>query len=394
MDNVLLHSKNLKANRLYSVIQQKDGEKRMAQEVEYWMAELSNRSKGTKEKYAYIMKMFCEWLSKSPEQIIEERKNDLKAEDPREQRRYESYLKAFVNYLREEKEYSTASCQVAWASVKSFFEVNYYPLQMRRNDYPKGDSLGHRGFAKEELRRLVKDTKMSLRSKVIVFMLKDSGLRVGDLVRLKYGNIADQLEAGEKFISIKIVTQKAKIVAKTFVGEETVEVLKAYFDRRRKGTRRVAPETVTKDSPLIRHTETFSTTSRSGISSLVNSYIAKIGLSKELSAHSLRKYTQTQLESAGVHSNWVQQILGHKLSNSEGSYSRPTDEMLRNAYIKAYDALRVFPRLLTTEDISSLQDENQNLKKEIENLKQSQSVDRDALFKEVLARMKKELKLS
>ena len=66
------------------------------------------------------MKMFRKWLNKSPEQIIEERKNDLKTEDPREQRRYESYLKAFVNYLREEKEYSTASCQVAWASVKSF----------------------------------------------------------------------------------------------------------------------------------------------------------------------------------------------------------------------------------------------------------------------------------
>lgn len=365
----------------------------MTQEIEYWLSEMSNRSKGTREKYASIMDLFCKWLNKSPEQIIQERKQDLKAEEPREQRRYESYLKAFMAYLKEEKHWAISSQQVAWSAVKSFFDTHYYPLVTRKADYPSGEALGHRGFIKSELRDLVTKTKMSLRSKVIVFMLKDSGLRVGDLVRLKYGDIAVQLEAGEQFINIKIITQKAKIVAKTFIGEETVELLKEYIARRKQGTRRVAPETITKDSWLIRHTEKFDKTSRAGISSLVNSYIVKIGLAKELSAHSLRKYTQTMLESSGMHGNWVQQVLGHKLSNSEGSYSRPTDDMLKDAYVKAYDALRIFPRVVTTDDISGLVEENQRLKKEMEMLKAQQPIDRDALFKEILARLKKELKV-
>jgi len=224
--------------------------------------------------------------------------------------------------------------------------------------------------------------------------LKDSGLRVGDLVRLKYGDVADGLERGEKFISLKLVTQKSKIVAKTFIGEETVELLKKYIERRRKGTRRVPPEKVTRDSPLIRHSSEMKRTSRSGVSSLIGQYVQKLGLNGELSAHSLRKYTQTQLEVAGVHSNWIQQILGHRLVNSDGSYSKPTDEMLKNAYVKAYDVLRVFPRAVTTDDLDNLAKENKRLKEEIAKLKERQDQingDREAMYKEFMKRLKKEL---
>ncbi len=43
-----------------------------------------------------------------------------------------------------------------------------------------------------------------------------------------------------------------------------------------------------------------------------------------MSAHSLRKKLQTDLEKAGINSNWIDQMLGHQLINSRDAYSLPT----------------------------------------------------------------------
>ncbi len=61
-----------------------------------------------------------------------------------------------------------------------------------------------------------------------------------------------------------------------------------------------------------------------------------------MSAHSLRKKLQTDLEKAGVNPNWIDQILGHELINSRDAYSLPTDEELKDAYVKAYQFIKVF----------------------------------------------------
>jgi hypothetical protein len=39
--------------------------------------------------------------------------------------------------------------------------------------------------------------------------------------------------------------------------------------------------------------------------------------------------------------NWVDQVLGHKLINSRDAYSLPTDEELRDSYIQAYPYVSV-----------------------------------------------------
>jgi len=316
------------------------------------MSEMANRSEGTKLKYQQVLKDFTEWLGETPDQILKQRKLDLKADDPRDQRRYEIKLKAFVSFLQE-KGYAISSVQVAYAAIRSFFETNFMPLQMRKGDYPTGESLGHRAATKDEIKKLCE--KISLRTKTLIFFLKDSGLRIGDVSRLKYGDISKQLESGESYIQINLITRKNKTVAKTFIGPETVQLLKKYMEQRKKGTRNVKVEEISHDSPLFRQRETFGAISRSGLSSLLGHHIIRIGLEKEISAHSFRKFFQTQLEAGGVHPNWVQQMMGHKLSGVEGSYSRPTEQQLRDVYVRAYNFLRINPVLVTSEEIKSLE---------------------------------------
>jgi hypothetical protein len=64
-----------------------------------------------------------------------------------------------------------------------------------------------------------------------------------------------------------------------------------------------------------------------------------------MSAHSLRKSLQTNLEKGGMPTNWIDQVLGHELLNSRDAYSLPTDEELRETYEKAYDQIRVYPKI-------------------------------------------------
>ena len=64
-----------------------------------------------------------------------------------------------------------------------------------------------------------------------------------------------------------------------------------------------------------------------------------------MSAHSLRKALQTNLEKGGMNTNWIDQVLGHELLNSRDAYSLPTDEELKEAYETAYKFIRVYPEI-------------------------------------------------
>jgi site-specific recombinase XerD len=326
--------------------------------VDYWMGELANKSEGTRLKYRDYFGRFVEFLGKTADQLLAERNADLKQEDPKQQRRIETSLKRFIAHLRESGN-SPATQQVAYAAVRSFFEMHYLPLRMRRGDYPTGESNGQRAATKDAIRRVLSNSaKMrdELKVKAIILTLKDSGLRVSDLAALNYGDVADGLEKGDEFISLTLVTKKQRTVAKTFLGPESIEALREYLEERRKGTRRIPPEIMTRNSPLFRTNEgsEVKRLSRSGLSSMLAFHFKQLG-EKRLSAHSFRKFLQTQLEAAGVNPNWIDQILGHKLINSRDAYSLPSDQQLRGAYEQAYSQLKVFKSAELEDRINDLE---------------------------------------
>jgi len=85
---------------------------------------------------------------------LSQRKEDLKSDHPKEQRRIESALKGSIAHLKEEGR-SISTQQVAYAAVRSFFEMHYMPLRMRRSDYPIGESLGYRAATKKDIKKLL-----------------------------------------------------------------------------------------------------------------------------------------------------------------------------------------------------------------------------------------------
>jgi integrase len=288
----------------------------------------------------------------NPDELLAQRQDDLLSRDIKIQRRIESKFLAFLAKKKEEG-YATATLQIIFASIRSFFEIHYFPLRMRRNDYPKGDSNGVRRATKEAILKVLYDrrTRNKTTERAMFLFLKDSGLRISDARRLNCGFFLEALEKNPDtdLIQIDVITQKTKLLAKTFIGEEAIEAIKDYIEERREGSRNVEPETITKESPLFRTWTSgeVKRIPRGSMSSLIREAFLRNG-EKRMSAHSLRKKLQTDLEKAGVNPNWIDQILGHQLINSRDAYSLPTDEELREAYAQAYPLIKVYPEITAT----------------------------------------------
>jgi integrase len=309
---------------------------------------LPQKNSCTKDIYLKVFNKFLAFIGKTADELLKQRQQDQTNPDLKIQRRIESQLKQFIAKEAADEGFKPATLQLHFAAIRSFFEIHYYPLKMRRGDYPTGESLGVRAATKDTILKAIeqKETRDKAEAKAVIMFLKDSGLRASDLRRLNYGDIREPLERGDNFIQITMITQKVKTTVKTFIGEEAIRALKEYLGARRKGSRRIPPETITDKSPLFRTWEshTAQRIPRGTISTVVRTAFLRIG-EKHLSAHSLRKYLQTSLEAANVNPNWIDQILGHKLINSRDAYSKPTDEQLCEAYVRAYNFIRVYPEV-------------------------------------------------
>jgi integrase len=313
---------------------------------QYWQSELATKGEATKKKYQEYFKHFLDFVGKNPDELVVQRQEDLLNPDRRIQRKIESQLLAFMGKKKSEG-YATATQQLYFASIRSFFEIHYFPLIMRRGDYPKGDSNGVKRATNEAILKVLSNrTRNSVTINPLILFMKDTGLRVSDVRLLKYGDIANQIERGNKIIQINLITQKTKLLAKTFMGEESIKALKEYFEARRKGSRNVAPETIATNSPLFKlwASGEVKQIQRHSLSSLIREAFANVN-EERMTAHSLRKKLQTDLEKAGINSNWIDQILGHQLINSRDAYSLPTDEELIEAYSKAYQFIKVYPEM-------------------------------------------------
>jgi integrase len=315
--------------------------------LQYWQNELATKGEATKQKYQENFKEFLAFIEKGPDELIVQRQQDLLNPDRKIQRRIESQLLAFIAKKKKDG-YAVATQQIYFASIRSFFEIHYFPLIMRRGDYPKGDSNGVKRATKEAILKILNNKKARNKVTAIpaVLFIKDSGLRISDVRRVNCDFFLDALKKNPNtdLIEIQVITQKTRLLAKTFIGKEAITALKDYLEARRKGSRNVAPETITRESPLFKIWKKGKVRriSRHSFSTLLRQAFINVNEDR-MSAHSLRKKLQTDLEKAGVNSNWIDQILGHQLINSRDAYSLPTDEELRDAYTKAYQYIKVYP---------------------------------------------------
>ena len=340
--------------------------------VKYWMDSLPGKDGVHTTKYMWKIRLrkFCNWAGKTPDELIAERKVEVKSEDGKVQHAKEMLVKKYLKYLDEERELAPNTRRVYFTAIRNFFQRNYLPLTfMRREGPPVARVLeGSRAATKEEIRKMVEVSKP--RRKAMLLFIKDSGLAEADVARMKLKDLG--VESFEEFVKLKppvpIILNRKKTGAPTvtFIGSESFEALKTTFEMRIRGSpeikiRRygrnekkgyIPPEKITGESPLFRSYGKFLLTIKNearidhltphAISVLTRKAAITAGVWRRgFSAHALRRFFQTTLEATGINQNWIKIMMGHKLPGAEGSYSRPTTEMLKEAYKRAMPALSI-----------------------------------------------------
>jgi hypothetical protein len=105
-----------------------------------------------------------------------QRQQDLLNPDMKVQRRIETLFLNFIAQKRNEG-YSIATQQIIFASIRSFFEAHYFPLRMRRGDYPKGESNRVKKATTEVILNILnQNTRNQITINAMILFLKDSGL--------------------------------------------------------------------------------------------------------------------------------------------------------------------------------------------------------------------------
>jgi integrase/recombinase XerC len=151
----------------------------------------------------------------------------------------------------------------------------------------------------------------------ILELIYSSGMRVGEIAKLKIGDI--DLESGEVLVHGK--GDKERIV---LMGSYAIKALRKYLE----------PKPENDNNLFLGRTET-KLTARS-IERMIRKYARKAGISKRVTPHTLRHSFATHLLEGGADLKVVQELLGHSSLSSTQIYTHLTKEKLKSIYDKAH----------------------------------------------------------
>jgi len=272
-------------------------------------------SSATLYQYIYAVLRFTKTINETPDQIIKRCTTTEGEQNHKQTQKVINQIDEFIGDLQADNlAKSTISNYVK--GVKSLFTNNNLILNLPFKS-SKRVQYKDRTPTPEELQKIMDIA--DIREKTIISILALSGMRIGTLVKLKYHHVMKDLENG--IIPIHLHIESNIVKGKyadydTFLSREAVEYLKIYLETRRRGTRKIEPETILPDSPLIRNARNHSVDPISGsqIHRIVNALYKKSGLIRQSTSkrykvrpHTLRKYFKTQMTKLGtINSEYIE----------------------------------------------------------------------------------------
>jgi integrase/recombinase XerC len=172
-------------------------------------------------------------------------------------------------------------------------------------------------------------TPAGLRDQAILELLYATGLRASELVGLDCRQI--DLQSGE--VQVRGKGGKDRIV---LAGRASREALARYLQYGRPRLRELArPLSAGDDAALFLNCRGTRLTARS-VARILEKYVERAGIAKEVSPHTLRHTFATHLLDGGADLRTVQELLGHASLSSTQIYTHVTQERLRTVYDQAH----------------------------------------------------------
>jgi integrase len=287
-------------------------------------------SKGTKKVYKMGLKKFFEWYGKTPDQVLQERKDDL-TQRPDEDlvtyknraSNYSKIIERFHAHLLEEG-YKINTAKSLTNGIRQLFRYYQMDIKVRNGSSLNRTVKTQRNFPLtiEHVRKMY--VVANFRERVIISMATDLGLRVSDFLKIKKQDLPDlSLEAP---ISFDVMTEKENVIARGFLSQETVESLKKYIKTLPKDNPYLFPSSQNKPKPI----------SRTQIGNLLKDLAHKAGLKisngKSLTFHCFRKMLLSAAIDSGIGLTAGKKLVGKTIPQSDDTYL--TTVKLREKFIQ------------------------------------------------------------
>ena len=186
----------------------------------------------TMRQYRWGLERFINWYGKSPDEILSLRKDDLtpKAnENPidfrQRSKRFEKEIERFHSELSKTEKINTS--RAATMGIRQFFRFYEMPMLIRKGSKINQKTVNESSFPLEitHVRKMFEVA--DLRERVYLSLATELALRVNDFLEIKKLDLPN-LE-GEAPLPLSIMTKKNKILAKGFISQETIDLLKIYL---------------------------------------------------------------------------------------------------------------------------------------------------------------------
>lgn len=255
---------------------------------------LKGYSPKTIKSYMSNAKLFLQYSSKPVEEL---EKEDI-----------ERYLLS----LLEVQKCSHSYVNQAVNSIKFFFrEVLKKDALSVNLPRPKRENKLPEVLSQKEILKLLGNVD-NIKHKAILFLIYSSGLRVGEVVRLKTADIDCSR------MLIHIVQGKGRKDRYSVLSKTALDVLEKYREKFRP------------DYWLFPGGDEGSHITERSVQHIFEKTKEKAGILKKVSVHTLRHSFATHLLEGGVDLRYIQELLGHQSSKTTEIYTHVTEKSIKN----------------------------------------------------------------
>ncbi len=227
-------------------------------------------------------------------------------------------IENFKNYLATDKKYSKNSQYLAMKALKHFFKVMDVP-EPKNLTSPKRSKKVPNYLTEREMGMMLGDERQDLKTRLIVSILANTGIRVGELCHL---NVQD-VDLYEGILHIK--SGKGDRDRIVLLPDSTISLVRAYLNTR---------NTLDIKTPSLLVSSRGSRFDTSTIERIIRNAARNVGIQKKVTPHVLRHTFATAVLRNGGDIRFIQQLLGHASLNTTEIYTHIDENVLKEMYEK------------------------------------------------------------
>lgn len=183
--------------------------------------------------------------------------------------------------------------KVYLAAIKLFYDkIGAQPQKLKKIEYPKKSTRLPIVLSVSEIQKMF-DVCENLKHKVILAILYSCGLRVSELINLKWSDI------DRSRMIINIIQAKGNKDRQVALPSDLIPLLEKYYSRY-------------KTNPYVISGQIKNQYSETSIRKMIQSLALKAGINKRVYTHLIRHCTFTHMVENGTDINLIQRIAGHK----------------------------------------------------------------------------------